>query len=60
MKIYNYERTVYVENENCHGCMCHDMDMVFGDMSDGRCGNCGCPKTKEAWEKMLLEQTHKD
>jgi len=60
MKIWNAERTQYVENKFCNGCMCHDMDMIFGDGKSGKCGQCGCPKTKEAWEQMLVEQTHEE
>ena len=34
----------------CTGCQCHEMAMTFG-LTDGRCNECDCPKTAEAFDR---------
>lgn len=34
----------------CTGCMCHSIDMQFGELFKGCCSECGCPKTMEAFD----------
>lgn len=36
----------------CRGCMCHDLPMQFGELYKGCCSECGCPKTKEAFDRI--------
>lgn|GEM_PF-4141571 len=41
---------------SCTGCQCHEMDMQFGELVDGCCRECGCPKTSEAALRLLAKQ----
>ena len=41
---------------SCAGCYCHDMAMRFGDLIEGCCSECGCPKTKAAFDGRLADK----
>lgn len=40
---------------HCDGCPCHwDSHILMGNsLDEGKCRECGCPKTVEAFEKAL-------
>lgn len=42
-----------VLHTRCTGCMCHDMAMQFGELNQGCCRECGCPKTAQAYELLF-------
>lgn len=54
MRIDNPRDQTYIET-HCRGCMCHEMAMVFGDMANGCCAECGCPKNLKGWEYRIAE-----
>lgn len=63
MKISNPKTGEVVENPDCHGCMCHDIAMVFGNLASGCCDECGCPKNLkgfEAFKAQLAAERRKD
>jgi len=41
---------------NCRGCQCHEADIQFGELADGCCRECGCPKTVEAFRRLQSQQ----
>ena len=51
MRIHNPKTNEFVENKSCNGCYCHDMAMQFGELIDGCCRECGCPKNLTGFEK---------
>ena len=42
----------------CTGCLCHSFDIQFGESHNGQCAECGCPKTKAAFDQMKKEARH--
>ncbi len=40
----------------CTGCLCHEMATQFGTLVHGSCCECGCPKTKEAFDARYTEK----
>lgn len=53
MKIH-YGNNEVMETK-CTGCMCHDIDMQFGE-DKNICGECGCPKTIDGVNKILNDR----
>ncbi len=47
MNIHCGDRTLVT---SCRGCLCHDLAMQFGELHNGHCAECGCPKTKAAFD----------
>jgi len=50
----------------CNGlnsCLCHQPGIQFGELADGCCSECGCPKTKEAFDRICgnaeLRESHR-
>ena len=40
----------------CTGCPCHwNEAIVMGELRDGFCQECGCPKTKASFDRMKNE-----
>lgn len=44
----------------CTGCPCHENNIQFGELIKGCCGECGCPKTLEAFKRIQAEQREKN
>lgn len=37
-------------------CMCHVANIQFGELVDGCCAECSCPKTPEAFDRLYKEK----
>ena len=48
MKITCRDRTV---ETSYTGCQCHELAMQFGELIEGCCRECGCPKTVKAFNR---------
>ena len=50
MKLKNPLTGEVVVNPTCSRCMCHGMAIVFGNMENGCCDECGCPKNMKGFQ----------
>ena len=44
----------------CKGCQCHEMAMQFGELIDGCCRECGCPKNLAGFQWYLDNKVKKN